>query len=75
MLMNSLLLVVVGHALKIAVLIDCLHNLINISFDILPDGLQLLKGLPDLIGLDLADLVGPFRLFVQEVEVLVSHIF
>lgn len=56
---NALLLLVVAHTFKIALLFDLLDDLIHVCLDISFHVLDLLEGLRNLSSLDLADLAVP----------------
>ena len=74
MLVDLLLLVVVGHALKVAVVVDLLDYLVNVALDVLPHAPQLLHRLSYLIRLDLANLSTPFGLFIHKIQMLVPDV-
>lgn len=75
MLVDPFLLVIICHALAVALFLDFLHNFFHVALDILPHGPELFKGLTYFCSFDLTDLGIPLGLFLKEVEVLITDVF
>ena len=72
--MDSPLLLIVAHALDVALLLHLLNNLIHVALNVCPHTPDLLQRLNNLRSLNRAYLMVAMGLFIKELKMLISNV-
>lgn len=75
MFMDLFFLIVVGHTLQVALMVNLLNYLIHIGLNVLPHCLQFFDSLSDFVSFDLTKLTIPLSLLINKGQVFLSDVF